>query len=171
MTDKKLSYLEYTVRAIKKLRNEKSKGIHVVYSSFNDSFRLYFGEEPRPIIEQLVKEHLIESRVVKGGIMIYLPGESPKSYNRDDPQEVVDKILDDGVIHDPPKSFLDEDDKRSVFDIGTIRNKAILEKIEKLKKRPRSQDKDSDITEEENSEALDAFMEALEELESEDKNR
>ena len=92
MTDEKLSYLKYTQRAIRALRNEKSKGIHVVYSSFYSSFRLYFDEEPRPIIDQLVKDGLIESKIVKGGIMIYHPGEAPKSRDKT-AKEVVDKIL------------------------------------------------------------------------------
>ena len=53
MKDKKYTYLEYTHRAIKNLRTDKSKGIHVVYSGFNDSFRLYFEEEPKDIINRL----------------------------------------------------------------------------------------------------------------------
>jgi len=93
MTDKKYSYLEYAIMAITKLRTDKSKGIHVVYSGFNDSFRLYFNEEPREIMDKLIKEGSIESKPVKGGIMIYLPGESPKSYSKD-PSETLKKILD-----------------------------------------------------------------------------
>ena len=75
----------------KELSEYNYKGI-VVYSGFNDSFRLYFDQEPREIIDKLIKDGSIESKPVKGGIMIYLPGESPKPFK--DPSETMKKILD-----------------------------------------------------------------------------
>jgi len=39
---KKSSYEEFVRRAIESLRAEGYKGIHSVYSGFNDAFRRYF---------------------------------------------------------------------------------------------------------------------------------
>lgn len=74
----KLSYEEFFKRSVLKLRNtEKSRGIHSVYSGFNQAFREYFGEDPIPVTQQLVKEGAIVTRPVKGGAMIYLPADAP----------------------------------------------------------------------------------------------
>ncbi len=45
--DQKLSYEDFFKKAILKLRNPaKSRGIHSVFSGFNDAFRKYFNEDP-----------------------------------------------------------------------------------------------------------------------------
>lgn len=92
--DNKISHLEFIEKSIKSLRSEKSKGIHVVYSGFNDSFRLYFNEDPIKIVENYVDSGQIERRFVKGGPMIYLKGEGPK-IKQNDPNETLKKILED----------------------------------------------------------------------------
>jgi len=75
---KKLSYEEFTKRAILKLRKGNYKGIHSVYSGFNKAFRNYYpGVNPVDIIDQLVKKEKIVIRPVKGGVMLYLPDDSP----------------------------------------------------------------------------------------------
>lgn len=77
---KKISYEDFFKKAILKLRNlAKSQGIHSVYSGFNDAFRQYYSDDPIKITQQLAQEGKIEIRPVKGGVMIYLPGEAPKS--------------------------------------------------------------------------------------------
>ncbi|OGH68929.1 MAG: hypothetical protein A2754_01325 [Candidatus Magasanikbacteria bacterium RIFCSPHIGHO2_01_FULL_47_8] len=73
----------FTMRAIESLRDiEKSKGIHTVYSGFNDAFRTYFSlsrKDKGPII--FVDALCAEERVVrvfrKGGAAIFIPGEEP----------------------------------------------------------------------------------------------
>jgi len=44
---KKISEYDFVVKAIKKLRKPPYKGIHSVYSGFNQAFKEYFGTNPR----------------------------------------------------------------------------------------------------------------------------
>lgn len=85
----KLTEEEFIRRAIKKLRGNY-KGIHSVYSGFNRAFKKYFGTNPVEATQRLVKEGKINIRPVKGGVMIYLPEDSPTS-----PENVLNKILED----------------------------------------------------------------------------
>jgi hypothetical protein len=56
MTEK-LTYEEFVKQAILKLRTGDYKGIHTVYSGFNEAFRKYFdGANPIEITYQLAKE-------------------------------------------------------------------------------------------------------------------
>jgi len=78
--EKNLSYEDFFKMAILKLRDiKKSRGIHSVYSGFNQAFREHFGEDPIKVTQELANKGKIEIRYVKGGVMIYLPGEAPKS--------------------------------------------------------------------------------------------
>jgi hypothetical protein len=86
----KLQKEEFIVRAIKKLRG-KYRGIHTVFSGFNDAFRQYFGEDPRPATQELAAKGVIEIRPVKGGVMLYLKGEGPRAGS-----DVLEKILKEG---------------------------------------------------------------------------
>jgi len=73
---RKLSPEEFTRLAIEKLRLENYKGIHTVYSGFNEAFKTYFdGENPIGMTDRLAAEGKIGLRPVKGGVMIYPPGE------------------------------------------------------------------------------------------------
>lgn len=74
----KLEKEEFVVRAIKKLRG-RYRGIHSVFSGFNEAFRQYFGEDPRPVTQELAVKGIIEIRPVKGGVMLYLKGEAPQA--------------------------------------------------------------------------------------------
>lgn len=77
---KKLNYEEFFKMAILKLRDtSKSRGIHSVFSGFNEAFREYFGEDPIKVTQELARKGKIEIRPVKRGVMIYLPGEGPTS--------------------------------------------------------------------------------------------
>ncbi|MCK5427080.1 MAG: hypothetical protein KAJ34_05250, partial [Thermodesulfovibrionia bacterium] len=61
-------------KAIVELRKEGYKGIHTVYSGFNNAFKKYFdGENPVEATNKLAKEEKIVIRPVKGGVMLYLP--------------------------------------------------------------------------------------------------
>jgi len=79
MTEK-LSYEEFVKQAILKLRTGDYKGIHTVYSGFNEAFRKYFdGASPIEITTQLAQEKKIVIRPVKGGVMLYLPEDVPRT--------------------------------------------------------------------------------------------
>lgn len=79
----KLSCEEFVKKAIVSLRKEGYKGIHTVYSGFNDAFKKYFeGEDPIKTTTQLAAEGKIVIRPVKGGVMLYLPEEAPASRAR-----------------------------------------------------------------------------------------
>lgn len=85
----KLSEEEFVRRAIKKLRGNY-KGIHTVYSGFNQAFKQYFGTNPVETTQRLAQEGKINIRPVKGGVILYLPEDAPNS-----PENVLKKILED----------------------------------------------------------------------------
>ena len=88
----KLSYEEFFKLAVLRLRNtSKSLGIHSVFTGFNQAFREYFEEDPVKVTQELAGKGKIEIRPVKGGVMIYLPGEAPK--RADSGKSVLNKIL------------------------------------------------------------------------------
>jgi hypothetical protein len=73
-----LSEYEFVVRAINKLRKPGYKGIHSVYSGFNQAFREYFNKDPVEATRSLAEAGKIVTQPVKGGAMLYLPEEAPK---------------------------------------------------------------------------------------------
>ena len=86
----KLSEEEFVVRAIKKLRKPPYKGIHSVYSGFNQAFKEYFGTNPVAMTQRLTEEGKIATRPVKGGVMLYLPQEAPAAG-----EDALEKILEE----------------------------------------------------------------------------
>ncbi len=75
----KLNHEEFVKKAIVSLRREGFKGIHTVYSGFNDAFKKYYeGENPIEATNRLAKDGKIALRPVKGGMMLYLPDNAPK---------------------------------------------------------------------------------------------
>ncbi len=80
----KLGPEEFVKLAIDRLRLENYKGIHSVYSGFNDAFKTYFeGANPIDATGELARLGKIVIRPVKGGVMLYLPGDGPEM-NRGD---------------------------------------------------------------------------------------
>ena len=73
----KLTQAEFVKKAIVSLRKNPYKGIHSVYSGFNEAFRSYFNEDPVKWTNQLAAEGVIEIRPARGGVMLYIPGEAP----------------------------------------------------------------------------------------------
>ncbi len=74
----KMSHEEFVKKAIVSLRKEGYKGIHTVYSGFNEAFKKYFeGENPIEATKKLSDEGKIVIRPVKGGVMLYLPEDAP----------------------------------------------------------------------------------------------
>ncbi len=80
----KLGHEEFVRLAVVKLRRENYKGIHSVYSGFNDAFKTYFaGVNPIEVTGELAREGKLTVRPVKGGVMLYLPEDGPQ-YSRAD---------------------------------------------------------------------------------------
>ncbi|HUO77447.1 MAG TPA: hypothetical protein VMU21_07695 [Thermodesulfovibrionales bacterium] len=74
----KMSHEEFVKKAIVSLRKEGYKGIHTVYSGFNEAFKKYFsGENPVEVTNGLAQEGKIVIRPVKGGVMLYLSEDAP----------------------------------------------------------------------------------------------
>jgi len=86
---KKLSKEEFVKKAIQKLRKGEYKGIHTVFSGFNEAFRKYFdGANPVEATKELAKKGIIVSRPARRGAYILLAEDAT-----DNSQEVLDKIL------------------------------------------------------------------------------
>lgn len=74
----KMTHEEFVRKAVVSLRKEGYKGIHTVFSGFNEAFKKYFeGENPIEATNQLAQEGKIVIRPVKGGVMLYLPEDAP----------------------------------------------------------------------------------------------
>ena len=87
--EKKLTEEEFVIQAIKKLRKDPYRGIHSVYSGFNEAFRKYFGTNPVEATTRLAAEGKIENRPFKGGMMLFLPGEAPKRPTTDEIIQII----------------------------------------------------------------------------------
>lgn len=103
--EKKLTEEEFVLQAIKKLRKEPYRGIHGVYSGFNEAFRKYFGANPVEVTSRLAAEGKIETRPFKGGVMLFLPGEAPK---RPSAEEIIQLILGSGNPSPSEEEFVAE---------------------------------------------------------------
>jgi len=88
--EKKISEYDFVAKAIKRLRKPPYKGIHSVYSGFNQAFKDYFGTNPIETTQRLAQEGKITIRPVKGGVMLYLPEEAP---SQTDSKRVLETIL------------------------------------------------------------------------------
>jgi hypothetical protein len=107
--ERRLSEEEFVLQAIKKLRKEPFRGIHTVYSGFNEAFRKYFQKNPVEVTQKLAQEGKIEVRPFKGGAMLFLPGEGPK---RPSPEEVIQTIVSSGDHPLTEEEFVIEGIKR-----------------------------------------------------------
>jgi hypothetical protein len=87
-----LSEEEFVTEGIRKLRKEPYRGIHSVFSGFNDAFRKHFNQDPIEITSKMVSAGKLEIIPVKSGkgVMLYLPGEGPRGKKTDD---ALKKIL------------------------------------------------------------------------------
>ena len=74
----------FTLSAIPKLRTGKYRGIHSVFSGFNEAFKVYFkGENPVDHQKDMVKRGKLVTIPAKKGAMLYLPEDAPKSSGKD----------------------------------------------------------------------------------------
>ncbi len=77
---RKMETDRFVLQAIERLRTEKSRGIHTVYSGFNQAFRIYYnGADPVKAVQKLVDSGVVALRLVRGGAMIYAIGDAPMS--------------------------------------------------------------------------------------------
>lgn len=91
----RISHEDFVKRAILKLRDtSKSRGIHSVFSGFNNAFRMYYGEDPVEAIRELERGGRVQARLVKKGAMLYLPGEAP-NWTYGDGAPTLKRILED----------------------------------------------------------------------------
>ena len=88
--EEKISEYEFVVKAIKRLKKPPYKGIHSVYSGFNQAFKKYFNKNPVEVTNQFANEGKISIRPVKGGVMLYLPEDASSSAS---PGSVLKEIL------------------------------------------------------------------------------
>ncbi len=88
-----LSEEEFVTEGIKKLRKEPYRGIHSVFSGFNDAFRKHFNKDPIEFTSKMVSEGKLEIVPIRSGkgVMLYLPGEGPRGKKTD---EALKKILE-----------------------------------------------------------------------------
>lgn len=107
--ERKLNEEEFVLQAIKRLRKEPYRGIHSVYSGFNEAFRKYFGSNPVEVTSRLAAEGKIETRPFKGGVMLFLPGEAPR---RPSAEEIIQLILGSGNPSLSEEEFVTEGIKR-----------------------------------------------------------
>ena len=89
--EEKISEYEFVIRAIKRLKKPPYKGIHSVYSGFNQAFREYFNKDPVEATTKLAHEGKIVTRPVRGGATLYLPEDAPSQS-----KGVLSKILEEG---------------------------------------------------------------------------
>jgi len=74
----RLSHEEFVKQAILKLRTGNYKGIHSVYSGFNEAFKKYYeGQDPVKATNQLAAEGKIIIRPARGGVVLYLTDDAP----------------------------------------------------------------------------------------------
>jgi hypothetical protein len=107
--ERKLTEEEFVLQAIRRLRKEPFRGIHSVYSGFNEAFRKYFGTNPVEVTSRLAAEGKLETRPFKGGVMLFLPGEAPK---RPSAEEIIQLILGFGSPSLSEEEFVTEGIKK-----------------------------------------------------------
>ena len=74
--DRRLTPEEFVHIALEKLKKPEHKGIHAVYSGFNEAFREYFPQlDPVKTMKELAANGKIRLRPARGGAVIYPAGE------------------------------------------------------------------------------------------------
>jgi hypothetical protein len=84
MAPETLSLEEFVRLAVLRLRNANFKGIHSVYSGFNEAFKKYFaGADPVRTTTDLAEAGKIVIRPARNGVMLYLPEDAPQGDRAD----------------------------------------------------------------------------------------
>lgn len=74
----RLTHEEFVTLCMDKLRNPEYKGLHTVYSGFNEAFRSYFGTDPVVATKALQEAGKFVVIPVRGGVTLYFPHEAPE---------------------------------------------------------------------------------------------
>jgi len=96
---------QFVLKAIERLRVPPYKGIHAVFSGFNEAFREYFPLlDPVDVTTQLAKEGKIFIRPVRKGVMLYKAEDMPQATSG---ENALKKILqtEDTAPPSPPSSY------------------------------------------------------------------
>jgi len=94
-THRAIAVLRSAERASGNAKTKSSKGIHSVYSGFNQAFGEHFSlakEQVWATVDMMVSRGDIQAHFCRGGKMLYLPGEMA-SGSRPDVASVLAKIL------------------------------------------------------------------------------
>jgi len=84
---------EFVLKAIERLRVPPYKGIHAVFSGFNEAFREYFPLlDPVDVTNQLAKEGKIAIRPAKKGVLLYKAEDVPPTIQG---RDALKKIIED----------------------------------------------------------------------------
>lgn len=94
LSEPELSEEEFIRRAILRLRRPPYRGIHSVYSHFNEAFRAYFGRDPVEATTRMAREGKLVIRPARGGVMLFLPEDAPELLRAGD---VVRRIVGEGA--------------------------------------------------------------------------
>jgi hypothetical protein len=79
-----LNHEEFIRLAVVRLRTANFKGIHSVYSGFNEAFKKYFeGADPVKVTTEFAGAGKLFIRPAKNGVMLYLPEEAPQGDRAD----------------------------------------------------------------------------------------
>lgn len=79
MASDTLSFEGFVRLAVLRLRNANFKGIHSVYSGFNEAFKKYFeGGDPVQATTELAGAGKLVIRPARNGVMLYLPEDAPQ---------------------------------------------------------------------------------------------
>jgi len=77
----KMTVEEFVREAMDKLIEPPYKGMHVVFTGFNEAFRAYFPDKsPRAELDKLVEEGVIVVHRATGGAIAYWPDNVPLTY-------------------------------------------------------------------------------------------
>ena len=70
---------KFVLRAIDRLHQPKYKGIHTVYSGFNEAFREYYGKDADPVAatKRLATDGKVVIMPSRGGVILYKKGDEP----------------------------------------------------------------------------------------------
>lgn len=89
-----MSTERFVLQAIERLRTDRSRGIHTVFTGFNRAFRIYYkGVDPVKAVDELVEQGLLKRKFVRGGAMIYKADEAPAGIDSRTSEEVLAAIV------------------------------------------------------------------------------
>ena len=84
MATNTLGLEEFVRLAVVRLRTGNFRGIHSVYSGFNEAFKRYFeGADPVQATTDLAGAGKLVIRPARNGVMLYLPEEAPQGDRAD----------------------------------------------------------------------------------------